>query len=208
MTDDGYWSEVTELRLRIADLLADLSPAEWDADSLCAGWRIRDVAGHLSIVPTITTWQLMAAAPRGGFDMNRINTLVAVRHGSRPTAEIVQAIRAHATARRTARVLDVRNSLFDLIVHSQDIALPLGRDFGVRPAVTGRGLERVWSMGFPFKASQRLAGLALVANDTDWRVGEGPLVEGPALPLLLLLTGRTAAARPHLTGSGVDLLPR
>lgn len=133
MTDEGYWSQVTELRLRIADLLDELSPAEWDAESLCAGWRIRDVAGHLSIVPTITTWQLIAAAPRGRFDMNRVNTVVAVRHGSRPTAEIVRAIRSHATDRTTARVLDVRNSLFDLIVHGQDIAVPLGREFGVDP---------------------------------------------------------------------------
>lgn len=206
MTDEGYWSEVTELRLRIADLLSELTPQEWDARSLCADWRIRDVAGHLSIVPTITTWQLMAAAPRGGFEMDRINTVVAVRYGSRPTAEIVRAIRDHAADRTTARVLDVRNSLFDLIVHGQDIAVPLGRDFGVRPEVTCRGLERVWSMGFPFKAAQRFAGLTLAANDADWREGEGPLVEGPALPLLLLLTGRVATARPHLTGDGVELL--
>lgn len=63
-------------------------------------------------------------------------------------------------------------------------------------------------MGFPFNAHRRLAGLTLTASDIDWRVGEGPLVEGPALSLLLLLTGRVATARPLLSGDGVELLPR
>lgn len=42
--EDGYWDSVRGMRLRIADLLDSLAPAEWDADSLCRGWRVRDVA--------------------------------------------------------------------------------------------------------------------------------------------------------------------
>ena len=87
-------------------------------------------------------------------------------------------------------------------MHSQDIALPLGRDFPVPVTLAHRGLQRVWGMGWPFRARKRLAGVTLRATDTDWRVGDGPEVSGPALALLLLLTGREEAAAGNLRGLG------
>jgi uncharacterized protein (TIGR03083 family) len=190
----AYWSAVRAIRLRVADLLESLQPAEWDAPSLCAGWRIRDVAGHLAIVPTIRTWDMVSVAPRAGFDPNRINTLLAVRNGSREPDEIVAEIRTHADERRTARVLDTRNALFDVIVHSQDIARPLGRELPVPADACREGLRRVWAMGWPFHARRRLAGVTLRATDTDWTAGAGPEVAGTALALLLLSTGRATDA--------------
>jgi uncharacterized protein (TIGR03083 family) len=192
--DEAYWSAVRTIRLHVADLLESLQPAAWDAPSLCTGWRVRDVAGHLALVPTITTWDMMSVAPRARFNPNRINTLLAVRGGSRQPAEIVAEIRAHAADRRTAQVLDTRNSLFDVIVHSQDIAVPLGREFGIPADASREGLRRVWAMGWPFHARRRLDGVTLRATDTDWTVGTGPEVAGPALALLLLLTGRPTDA--------------
>lgn len=201
--DEEYWGAVRAVRLDVIDLLETLSDQDWDAPSLCRGWRVRDVAGHLSIVPTITTWELLSAGPPAGFNMHRMNTRLAVRHGSRPTQEILAHLRAHAADRRTARVLDTRNSLFDVIVHSQDIAVPLGRQFAVPAEYTQLGLQRVWEMGWPFQAQRRLAGFTLQATDTDWVAGSGPQVHGPALSLLLLLTGRTSTAVPMLEGPGV-----
>jgi len=202
--NEEYWLAVRTVRLRLAELLETLSPAEWEAASLCQGWRVRDVAGHLALVPTITTWQMIAIGPRAGFNPNRLNTLLAVQAGSVPTQEIVRKLRDHAGDRTTARVLDTRNSLFDVIVHSQDIAIPLGRAFPVPVEYTREGLDRVWAMGWPFNARRRLAGRRLTATDTDWTVGAGPEISGSALSLLLLLTGRTAAARSDLAGAGVD----
>jgi uncharacterized protein (TIGR03083 family) len=194
------------MRLRVADFLESLSPAEWDAGSLCPDWRIRDVAGHLALVPTITTWDLISAAPRGRFNPHRINTVLAIRHGSARPDAIIAKIRRHAGDRTTAKVLDTRDALFDVIVHSQDIARPLGREFPVPPEDSRQGLQRVWEMGWPFRARRHLAGLTLRASDTDWTVGTGPEVTGPALALLLLLTGRTMAAMDALEGAGVGTL--
>ena len=204
--DDDYWSAVSQLRLAVADLLETLTPEEWERPSLCAGWRVRDVAGHLSLVPTITTWDMVRAAPRGRFNPHHVNTLLARQYADRPTRAIVERIREHAGERRTARVLDVRDSLFDVVVHSQDIALPLGRAVDVPVESVVRGLDRVWEMGWPFRARTRLAGLELRATDAEWRRGTGRVVAGPALALLLLLTGRTEAAIPSLTGDGVPAL--
>jgi uncharacterized protein (TIGR03083 family) len=204
--DEEYWSAVRAVRIGIAGLLESLSPEEWDAPSLCRGWRVRDVAGHVAVVPTITTWKMLAIAPRARFDPNRINTVIATQEGCRRPEEIITLLRQRAGERRTAKVLDTRNSLFDVIVHSQDIALPLGRDMQVPVAFTRRGLQRVWEMGWPFNARKKLGAFTLRATDTDWRVGEGPQVTGPALALLLLLTGRLNAAASELHGPGVKAL--
>jgi uncharacterized protein (TIGR03083 family) len=204
--DEEYWAAVRGVRLGIADMLESLAAAEWDAPSLCRGWRVRDVAGHVAVVPTITTWRMVAVAPRARCNPNRINTLIATQEGSRPPEEITALLRQHAGDRRTAKVLDTRNSLFDVIVHSQDMALPLGREFRVPVAATRRGLQRVWDMGWPFNARKRFGALTLRATDTDWRVGTGPEVTGPALALVLLLTGRSNAAASDLHGPGVKAL--
>lgn len=36
-----------EERAELADLLATLGPDQWEAPSLCAGWRVRDVVAHM-----------------------------------------------------------------------------------------------------------------------------------------------------------------
>ena len=203
MDEASYWSAVSSMRRAVADLLDQLTPDEWEHPSLCAGWRVRDVAGHLSLVPTITTWELLAATPRSGFNLHRVNTRIARRYGDLPTDRIVARLREHAEDTRTAKMLDTRDSLFDIVVHSQDIAVPLGRSFEVPVEFVREGLDRVWEMGWPFRAKRRLAGLTLRATDADWTAGQGPQVSGPALALLLLLTGRDDTARPSLTGPGL-----
>jgi hypothetical protein len=100
--------------------------------------------------------------------------------------------------------------LIDVLVHGQDIALPLGRPRAVPVDAATTAATRVWTVGWPlrtaFAARRRLAGLRLVATDVDWSVGEGDEVAGPIDALLLLLTGRTAALG-RLAGPGVARLP-
>ena len=54
-------------------------------------------------------------------------------------------------------------------------------------------------------SKKRVAGVTLKATDTDFSHGSGPVVEGPALSLLLATTGRKPAL-DDLTGPGVELL--
>jgi hypothetical protein len=46
-------------------------------------------------------------------------------------------------------------------------------------------------MGFPVRARKRFAGVELVADDADFRVGSGARVTGPMSEVLLALAGRT-----------------
>jgi len=201
MDEETSWMVIAEQRLALADLLDGLTSDEWERPSLCAGWRIRDVAAHVAMAPQPPGPAVMLGAvvrARGSFD--RLNHDLAVRHAACPPGEIVAELRRHAASRRLPAVTNYRNIVADVLVHSQDIAVPLGRDLPLPTAAARAAADRVWGMGWPFWARRRLRGVRLTATDTEWSVGTGEEVTGPITALLLLLTGRTAAARPHLAG--------
>ena len=39
----------------LVDLLESLTPSQWNAPSLCAGWRVRDVVSHVLMPYELTT---------------------------------------------------------------------------------------------------------------------------------------------------------
>jgi uncharacterized protein (TIGR03083 family) len=100
------------------------------------------------------------------------------------------------------------NILLDLLVHGQDIAVPLGLNRQVPPAAGLIALRRSWAMGWPFHARRRLDAFCLRAEDCDWTAGHGPEVSGTAADLLLLMTGRTTAALRRLHGPDKDSIER
>ena len=207
MDAEQTWHVIQQQRLAIADLLDGLTPAQWESPSLCAGWRIRDVAAHLTTVsmpPSPGSLLVDLIRARGGF--HRLNTLATRRRAGRPTARIVADLRAHAASRKVPVVSNHRNVLFDLLVHGQDIAVPLGLDLPMPLEAATDGASRVWSMGWPFWARRRLRGVRLTATDMEWSVGSGAEIRGPIRALLLLLTGRTSTAAPLLSGEGVTRL--
>jgi uncharacterized protein (TIGR03083 family) len=209
MDQEHSWQVIRAQRLDLADLLDDLTDADWDAPSLCAGWRVRDVAAHVAMAPQPPSLAFMAVeATRARGSFHRLNHDVAVRHAdTRDPGALVAELRDHADSRRLPFVTNYRNILYDVLVHAQDIAVPLGRPHPMPVDAAAAGATRVWEMGWPFWAKRRLRGLRLVATDTDWSAGTGAEVAGPIEAILLLLTGRHAAAH-RLAGAGVDRIAR
>jgi uncharacterized protein (TIGR03083 family) len=202
---DDVWRSIDSERLSLADLLDDLSPAEWEAASLCTGWLVRDVAAHLTQAHMGYRDALVGAVrARGSFD--RMIRDAALRTGPLPPEECSRRIRAMVGSRRRAPMVSPIEPLIDVLVHGQDIAVPLGRERPVPPVPAAAAAQRVWDMGFPFRARKRLAGLRLRATDGDLVLGEGAPVEGTTGDLLLLVTGRTATVH-RLSGEGVRRLP-
>jgi len=165
------------------------------------------VVAHVALTPhSPTVGAILLAAVRARGDFDRVNRDMARAYAARPPAELVADLRESADSRRKPAITTLDNLLFDVLVHVQDVALPLGVECPTPPAAAREGVERVWRMGWPFWAKRKLRGLRLEATDVDWTVGDGPVVRGPAQALLLLLTGRAAAALPALAGPGVARL--
>ncbi|MEV6648159.1 maleylpyruvate isomerase family mycothiol-dependent enzyme [Amycolatopsis sp. NPDC051371] len=209
MDEARMWSGVEQGRLRLADLLDGLSPEDWERQSLCEGWRVRDVAAHLEGNARfgVRDWFREAVRARGNF--NRMVADSGRRLGAEPTTEIVANLRKYAGSRRVppAPGAGADSTIMDVLTHTQDIALALGYKPEIPPEDAVAGLGSLWKLRFPFNPRKRLAGLRLVAEDADWAVGAGPEITGPAAGFLLLLTNRPAA-HEHLKGPGLEVAAR
>lgn len=201
MDTDEIWQATDTERLGLADLLDELSDEEWERPSLCAGWRVRDVAAHLALSRTGPGAVLIGLLrARGSFD--RMVRDTARRYAAhRPAAALAAELRGMAGSHRHAVGTTPLEPLLDLLVHGQDIALPLGRPREMPPPAAAAAATRVWTMGFPFHARRRLHGLRFAATDAVWAAGEGRDVEGPIASILLALTGRPDGL-DRLTGAG------
>ena len=207
MQREEIWQAVDAQRLDLTDVLEGLTARQWEQPSLCPGWRVRDVAAHLTLGPLGTIGWVTKEFVRARGDFNRMIHTTAVERGRLPVDRIVADLRSIVGSRRLALGTSIHEPLLDILVHGQDIAIPLGIERKMPLDAARSSAERVWRKSFPFRARRRLHGLRLSATDIAWDRGAGEPVEGPIWALLLALTGRPAAL-PHLTGAGVDLLRR
>jgi uncharacterized protein (TIGR03083 family) len=205
MDRDAAWRVIHQERARLADLLADLTADEWEQPSLCAGWSVRHVAAHVISSPQATPWSLVSAMTRARGNFNRCIDEQARAWAARPTEVIVEDYRRLDGSRRHPLGTTYRDPLLDVLVHSQDIAVPLNKELTMPIAAACAAADYVWRRGFPFRARRRLTGFRLTATDAAWSVGQGETVAGPVASLLLLLTGRTVAVA-QLAGAGSDAL--
>ena len=199
------WAVIAAERARLADLLDDLSPGEWERESLCAGWTVRHVAAHVISSPQATASAVAGALVRARGSFDRCIDDQARSWADRPTAAIVADFRRLHGSRRHPIGTTYFEPLLDVLVHSQDIAIPLQRPHRMPVGPARAAADHVWRRSFPFRARRRLEGLRLTATDTDWAVGDGAALEGTMADLLLLMTGRSVVL-PRLDGPGAGLL--
>jgi uncharacterized protein (TIGR03083 family) len=119
------------------------------------------------------------------------------------TEQLVAAIRATVGSRRHIFGVTRLETLCDILVHSQDIAVPLGRHLDLPAGAAAVAADRVLSMRWPppLPSARKVAGFRLTATDIFWSAGDCPTVRGPMAALLLACCGR-AAVLPRLSGDG------
>lgn len=204
---DMVWRRVAEERATLVELLTGFDESEWDAASLCSGWRVRDVVAHLVLATRFTLGTILVELVRARGNIDRLIRDSAVRYADRTTTgELLAQLRETIGSRTTPIGTTPLDRLMDLLVHGQDIAVPLGIERVAPTEPAQWSLERVWAMGAPFHARKRLAGYRLCATDTGWTAGSGTEVTGTAAELLMLVTGRaecpTAGGRVALPDAG------
>ena len=188
MNTDEIWRRVDDQRIELAGLLEGLTAEQWTAQSLCDGWQVRDVAAHLTHSHMHPVRAIVEAA-RSGFRFDSMIQRLG-REDPRSQAEIAIALRGMAGSRKRVPGTSVQQPLIELLVHGQDITVPLGIDWPMPLDAAREAAQKLSGMTFPLNGQRRLAGVRLVATDAEFAAGEGREVQVPIGDIVMILAGR------------------
>lgn len=189
-----------EERADFAAFLATLPPPQWQAPTLCAGWRVRDVVAHVIGYDELGPRDLLGHAVRGWFRVDRINAAALARYRTCTPDELLGLLTAHLEPQGLPAALGCRVALVECVIHHQDIRRALGRPRTIPPERLLTALR--WAMIAPdIGGLWRTRGVRVVATDLGFSAGIGPEARGPAEALLMTVAGRRGVAR-ELSGPG------
>jgi uncharacterized protein (TIGR03083 family) len=152
----------------------------------------------------MTQGAFFANLARAGFRFNDMSDRLIAAEATAAPADGLAELRRHLTD-TTHPPGPVESMLGEAVVHGEDIRRPLGIKRAYPPEAVTRAADFFKGSNLLIGAKRRIAGLGLRANDLEWAAGSGPEVTGPALSLLMAMTGR-AAALDDLSGDGVATL--
>ncbi|MEE1770122.1 maleylpyruvate isomerase family mycothiol-dependent enzyme [Streptomyces sp. JV185] len=177
-------------RRELAAMLDGLSAEEWDAPTLCGGWRVREVAAHMTMgfrYPLAKmAWELI----RSRADLHRMTDRCARKDAAaHSTRELAALLRDNADHPWRPPVGGIVAALGHDGVHGLDITVALGLGRRVPEDRVRILLESVDVRTLKFFGAD-LGGIELHADDLDWSFGTGTPLSGAAQDLLLLAYGR------------------
>ena len=204
MTEANPWDAIHHERAALARDLADLNDEQWQTRSLCGDWTVEQVLGHMTAAAATNPGKWFVRFARTGFRFNTlINNDIATQTAGGPAHTLVRFRAIEDSNGHPPGPVD--SWLGETMVHAEDIRRPLGiaHDYPV-DALT-RLADFYTGSNLLIGAKKRVAGLTLRTTDADWSTGSGPEVAGPAIAIVMAMTGRTVAY-DELTGGGVDTL--
>jgi uncharacterized protein (TIGR03083 family) len=204
MAASSPWPLIHAEREALVADLATLTAEQWATPSLCTGWTVRDVFGHMIATARMTPPAFFAGMARAGFRFHTMSANNIAAEATATPAEALAEFRKLLTA-TTHPPGPAEAMIGEAVIHGEDIRRPLGikREYPAEAVIRVANFNK--GSNLLIGSKRRIAGLALKATDLDWQTGAGPAVSGPALSLVLAMTGR-AAALGDLSGDGVTTL--
>lgn len=181
-------------RTDLVGVLAGLPPEQWDAATLCTGWRVREVVAHITMPYRYSMPKVLLGVLRAGGSFNRMADRAARRDTVQLTAEeLVAVLRDNVHHQWKPPGGGFEAALSHDVIHGLDVTVPLGLDRRVpaerlRVALGGLDDKKLRYFGVD------LDGVQLRATDLDWGYGSGAPLEGAAQDLLLVVCGRRLPA--------------
>jgi uncharacterized protein (TIGR03083 family) len=201
---ENLWPAIHAERKALADDLANLTAEQWSTPSLCGRWTVLQVLAHQVATAKMTPPTFFAKLAGSGFNFQKFSEKGIATESAGGADATLASFRAVGTA-TTSPPGPKLSWLGEALVHSEDIRRPLGiaRAYPVEWVTKAIGFYS--GSNVLIGGKRRVAGVTLKATDTDWSHGIGPVVEGPAMALLLATTGRTIAL-DELSGPGLATL--
>ncbi|HEY1843144.1 MAG TPA: maleylpyruvate isomerase family mycothiol-dependent enzyme [Mycobacterium sp.] len=191
-----------EERVDLAAFLATLTPPEWQAQSLCDKWTVKDVVAHVVSYEELTPFGLAKRFAKGL--IVHANEVGVRDFAAMSPSGLVDFLHRHLRPKGLTAAFGGMIGLVDGTVHHQDIR----RALGYPRTIPVERLERILPLvpGNPrLGAGRRIRGLRLTATDVAWQHGDGPEVMGTGEALLMAMTGRPDAL-DELSGPGLPTL--
>lgn len=199
------WPMVHAERAALIHDLRGLEKAQWDEPSLCRGWSVHDVVAHLIDSAQTTRLGFVVGLARSGFNFDRLNHRGVQRHRGASPKETLERL-SQVMTRRSTPPAPLDSRLLEEVVHGEDIRRPLGLTRGYPQVAVLRSLRlQARTPGSFGGAKELMSQVRLTATDADLAMGEGAAASGPALSLLLAVSGRRVALA-DLDGPGVATL--
>jgi uncharacterized protein (TIGR03083 family) len=201
------WDEVADIGV----LLHELDDDAFDPPSLCQGWAVRDVLGHIGAGHTTPFPSMLARIAKYGFNVTKASFSESKQFFADKSVEEIrrfwdEVMVAQHPRKGIAKLIPAKAEFLDHLIHNQDIRRPTRKTRQIPEARLRHALDLVRSESNPlFNPKKTVAGLKLVATDVAWSGGEGPAVEGPGEAIVLAAAGRKAALA-EVTGDGVAVL--
>ena len=195
-------ADIRSLREDLVGSLSALRSEQWEVDSLCKGWTVREVVVHLIRLETYLRAPLRyaVAVVANGFRPNRYQELDVRRFASVEPSELVRSL---AEAKYEESWFWRRHpwpemTVAELVIHGQDVRRPLGLQhqisidqLGLVADVIVRRVPRVFR--YPL-GGWLLPNVRFEASDASWSWGSGPTIRGPLEAIVMTLAGRRQAA--------------
>jgi uncharacterized protein (TIGR03083 family) len=199
----SIWPVVHAERRALVEDLVGLSAAEWETPSLCVGWAVRDVVAHLAATARLSRTGFAREFVRARLSVERIVERQLTQARERDASASLTALRSAADY-GASPPLPLITRVTEIVVHGEDVRRPLGINHTYTPRWNAEAVAYLFG-DRPSGGKKRLKGLALAATDVEFSIGDGPLVKGPALALLLAASGRSALL-DELSGPGAGQL--
>ncbi|RRJ88861.1 maleylpyruvate isomerase family mycothiol-dependent enzyme [Gulosibacter macacae] len=189
----GDWSAHIATTIdRLAALLEELDAEAWEAPSLCEGWRVRDVVGHLVWRLGASTGEMvrsgLGAGLAAGFNPNKAIDRIARQEAQASTEQLLASLRDIAASRLRGEGRTGIIELTEAIVHAYDITEALGESLRLSPRSTGAvALARLRTGG---KDARIARTRSLRATDARWQIGAGAALDATAAEIVMHLFGR------------------
>jgi uncharacterized protein (TIGR03083 family) len=211
LTKADYRSMTTAELEEMRALLRSLDDAQWEVPSLCTGWKVRHVVGHLCLGATTSPLKLPVLTAPYGFNLAKASSAKSFDYGEEHTpAELLDTFETVVCGPGLpglAKLAPPNEFFVDKLIHNQDMRRPLGLPRGIPAERLVAAMDVLPGLGGTafLKAKRVTTGLRFEATDIDHAVGDGPEVRGPAEPLVLAMSGRPVAL-DELDGDGVATL--
>ena len=157
------------------------APEQWDAPTLCEGWRMREVVAHIMMAFRYSTWQVLGGMIKARGSFNRMADRAARSDAeSMSPSELTAVLKENVDHSWKPPGGGYEGALSHDLIHGLDITVALGLDRSVPEdrlrivlanvqTATGEVLRR------------RPPGHRLQADDLNWTYGSGRPFTGSTL---------------------------